>query len=251
MRAVVLTPAPDFWEEWDWAYDVEAAALRAGGIEVEPRPWTDVGDLAGIDAVLPLVAGEHHQVPAVPPRDVVAGLDTFHCRECSMPSARPSTADKRKAFRVLHQSGCFVIPNPFDVGSAVALQHLGFKALASTSAGFAWTLGKADNRVTLDFIQADQEFIIEHYAFLVSEEDFDWLFSINFFGVVHMTRTFLPLLRASDDARGVLRGKGGHDRVGPPARRPGSRRPGSRPRPLPPCHRSLRSLQWHLFRGRS
>ena len=61
-----------------------------------------------------------------------------------------TTADKRAAFRTLHQSGCFIIPNPFDVGSARALQHLGFKALASTSAGFAWTIAKADNRVTLD-----------------------------------------------------------------------------------------------------
>ena len=59
-------------------------------------------------------------------------------------------ADKRAAFRKLHESGCFIIPNPFDVGSAVALQHLGFKALASTSAGFAWTLGKPDNLVTVD-----------------------------------------------------------------------------------------------------
>jgi len=61
-----------------------------------------------------------------------------------------TSADKRAAFRKLHESGCFIIPNPFDVGSARALQHLGFKALASTSAGFAWTLGKADNRVTVD-----------------------------------------------------------------------------------------------------
>src|SRR6202046_3114843 len=61
-----------------------------------------------------------------------------------------STTDKRATFRKLHESGCFVIPNPFDVGSAKALQHLGFKALASTSAGFAWTIGKADNRVTLE-----------------------------------------------------------------------------------------------------
>ncbi|MEN3346737.1 MAG: hypothetical protein V7632_372 [Bradyrhizobium sp.] len=60
------------------------------------------------------------------------------------------TADKRAAFKKLHESGCFIIPNPFDVGSAVALQHLGFKALASTSAGFAWTIAKADNRVTVD-----------------------------------------------------------------------------------------------------
>ena len=61
-----------------------------------------------------------------------------------------TTAEKRAAFHRLHDSGCFVIPNPFDVGSARALQHLGFKALASTSAGFAWTIGKADNRVSLD-----------------------------------------------------------------------------------------------------
>jgi len=65
-----------------------------------------------------------------------------------------SPADKRAHFRKLHQSGCFVLPNPFDVGTAKALQHLGFKALASTSAGFAWTIGKADNRVTLDEVCA-------------------------------------------------------------------------------------------------
>ena len=61
-----------------------------------------------------------------------------------------TTADKRANFRKLHESGCFIIPNPFDVGTAKALQRLGFKALASTSAGFAWTIGKADNRVTVD-----------------------------------------------------------------------------------------------------
>src|SRR3979411_1644396 len=61
-----------------------------------------------------------------------------------------TTADKRATSKKMHESGCFILPNPFDVGSARALQHLGFKALASTSAGFAWTIGKADNRVTLD-----------------------------------------------------------------------------------------------------
>ena len=58
--------------------------------------------------------------------------------------------DKRAQFRKLHESGCFVLPNPFDVGTAKALQQLGFKAVASTSAGFAWTIAKADNRVTVD-----------------------------------------------------------------------------------------------------
>ena len=61
-----------------------------------------------------------------------------------------TTADKRGQFRKLHEKGCFIIPNPFDVGTAIALEHLGFKAIASSSAGFAWTIGKADNRVTVD-----------------------------------------------------------------------------------------------------
>jgi 2-methylisocitrate lyase-like PEP mutase family enzyme len=65
-----------------------------------------------------------------------------------------TTADKRATFRKLHEAGCFVLPNPFDVGTAKALQHLGFKAIASTSAGFAWALGKADNRVTVDDVCA-------------------------------------------------------------------------------------------------
>jgi 2-methylisocitrate lyase-like PEP mutase family enzyme len=58
--------------------------------------------------------------------------------------------EKCIAFRKLHESGCFVLPNPFDVGGALALQHLGFKALASTSAGLAWSIGRPDNRVALD-----------------------------------------------------------------------------------------------------
>jgi 2-methylisocitrate lyase-like PEP mutase family enzyme len=61
---------------------------------------------------------------------------------------RPSAAEKRRAFRKLHESGCFAIPNPWDVGSAVYLQNLGFKALASTSSGFAWSRGRADNTPT-------------------------------------------------------------------------------------------------------
>jgi 2-methylisocitrate lyase-like PEP mutase family enzyme len=65
-----------------------------------------------------------------------------------------TTADKRATFRKMHETGCFVLPNPYDVGSARALQHLGFKALASTSAGFAWTIGKSDNRVTLEDVLA-------------------------------------------------------------------------------------------------
>ena len=58
--------------------------------------------------------------------------------------------DRVETFHRLHASGCFVMPNPWDAGSARALEGLGFKALATTSAGFAWTLGRADNGVTLD-----------------------------------------------------------------------------------------------------
>jgi 2-methylisocitrate lyase-like PEP mutase family enzyme len=58
------------------------------------------------------------------------------------------TTDKRAAFRALHETGCFVIPNPWDAGSGRLFQHMGFKALASTSAGLAWSLGKADNTIT-------------------------------------------------------------------------------------------------------
>lgn len=57
-------------------------------------------------------------------------------------------------FRQLHQSGCFVLPNPWDVGSARLLVHLGFKALATTSSGFAWSQGRRDNQVPLDDVLA-------------------------------------------------------------------------------------------------
>jgi len=61
-----------------------------------------------------------------------------------------SPAEKRAAFRRLHETGCFVMPNPWDVGSARMLQHLGFSAIASTSAGMAWSLGRPDYRVERD-----------------------------------------------------------------------------------------------------
>ena len=63
---------------------------------------------------------------------------------------RPDIPAKRRAFAALHRSGCFVIPNPWDAGSARYLQSLGFQALATTSAGFAWSHARADNHITLD-----------------------------------------------------------------------------------------------------
>src|SRR5271165_3187602 len=71
-----------------------------------------------------------------------------------MTGNRPSTADKRKTFRKLHESGCFVIPNPWNVGSARYLQGLGFKALATTSSGHAHTQGYADGAQSRDQVLA-------------------------------------------------------------------------------------------------
>ncbi len=67
-----------------------------------------------------------------------------------MPHVRPSIADKRRAFHKLHAAGCFVLPNPWDVGSARYLQGLGFKALATTSSGFAWSHGHRDGGMSRD-----------------------------------------------------------------------------------------------------
>src|ERR1700733_11002098 len=67
-----------------------------------------------------------------------------------MPHVRPSIAAKRRAFHRLHQDGCFVLPNPWDVGSARYLQTLGFKALATTSSGFAWSHGHRDGAMSRD-----------------------------------------------------------------------------------------------------
>jgi methylisocitrate lyase len=64
-------------------------------------------------------------------------------------SPADATAELRAAFRRLHESGCFVIPNPWDPGSARWLERLGFKALATTSSGFAWSRGRADHQVAL------------------------------------------------------------------------------------------------------
>jgi 2-methylisocitrate lyase-like PEP mutase family enzyme len=81
-----------------------------------------------------------------------AGIPGLFCLRAQ--NARMNTpADlsaRRRAFRKLHESGCFVIPNPWDVGSAKYLEHLGFKALATTSSGAAWRHGKADNSMTVD-----------------------------------------------------------------------------------------------------
>src|SRR5262245_41827394 len=97
-------------------------------------------------------------------RSFLAGPDCVHCRRSTAMSlstsatseptriagtddipSRDALAARRRAFRALHERGCFVIPNPWDVGSARYLQHLGFPALATTSAGFAFSQGLPDS----------------------------------------------------------------------------------------------------------
>jgi 2-methylisocitrate lyase-like PEP mutase family enzyme len=71
-----------------------------------------------------------------------------------MSSPRPTIADKRKTFRQLHEAGCFVIPNPWNIGSARYLQGLGFKALATTSSGHAHSQGYPDGAQSRDDVLA-------------------------------------------------------------------------------------------------
>ncbi len=58
-----------------------------------------------------------------------------------------TTSEKRTIFRELHRAGCFVLPNPWDIGGARALEGLGFKAIATTSAGYAWSQGRPDGKL--------------------------------------------------------------------------------------------------------
>jgi len=76
----------------------------------------------------------------------------------------PSSSEKRRTFKKLHLSGCFVMPNPWDVGGVKHLEHLGFKAVASTSAGYAWSRGLADGQVSRDMM-------LGHIAELVAAGD--------------------------------------------------------------------------------
>ena len=83
-----------------------------------------------------------------------------------MSSTAPSrsAAERIAAFRELHRAGCFVSPNPWDPGSARLLAQLGFKALATTSSGFAWSVGRSDNHVDLDRV-------LGHFRAMAAEVD--------------------------------------------------------------------------------
>src|SRR5450631_2436167 len=92
----------------------------------------------------------------------VARSRPFRFRGISM--AHPSTSEKRAVFRRLHDAGCFVIPNPWNVGTARYLQGLGFKALATTSSGFAHSQGYADEAQSCDQVLA-------HFAEMAAATD--------------------------------------------------------------------------------
>lgn len=78
-----------------------------------------------------------------------------------MVPSRQDLAARRRTFRQLHEAGCFVLPNPWDAGSARYLEALGFKALATTSAGFAWSRGRADGGVSRDGVLVHLRELVE------------------------------------------------------------------------------------------
>jgi 2-methylisocitrate lyase-like PEP mutase family enzyme len=104
-----------------------------------------------------------------------------------MKAAAPSIADKRRAFRKLHEQGCFVIPNPWDIGSARMLQGLGFKALATTSSGFAWSQGHPDNGLPRDRVLAHLHDMVAASDLPVNA-DFESGFAVDAAGVANSVR---------------------------------------------------------------
>ena len=98
-----------------------------------------------------------------------------------------SIAERRAAFRSLHEKGCFVIPNPWDVGSARLLQHIGFQAIASTSSGYAWSTGRPDHGVgraeVLEYLRA-----LSDGADLPVNADYESGFSADAAGVAESVR---------------------------------------------------------------
>ena len=131
IRVAILVPAPDYPEQWDWAFDVEADVLRRAGVEVEARPWTHPGDLGAFDLVMPLVTWGYH----FDPPGWHALLDRLE-RE-SVPTANPVpllrwNSDKRYLAE-LGESGVAVIPTRL-------MEALDEEGLAEARAEFGDTL---------------------------------------------------------------------------------------------------------------
>jgi 2-methylisocitrate lyase-like PEP mutase family enzyme len=98
-----------------------------------------------------------------------------------------TVAEKREQFRRMHETGCFVLPNPWDIGTTRYLQQLGFKAVATTSAGAAWSLGCADGETTLDAM-LDHIHMIAEAADVPTNADFGDAFASDPEGVAANVR---------------------------------------------------------------
>ncbi|HEY3252693.1 MAG TPA: isocitrate lyase/phosphoenolpyruvate mutase family protein, partial [Polyangiaceae bacterium] len=98
-----------------------------------------------------------------------------------------ATSAKRRAFRQLHDAGCFCLPNPWDLGSALYLQSLGFKALATSSAGFAWSRGRADGALTREQVLAHLQELVLATALPINA-DFENGFGADAEGVAESVR---------------------------------------------------------------
>lgn len=99
-------------------------------------------------------------------------------------------AARRQAFRRLHQSGCFVIPNPWDAGSARYLESLGFRALATTSSGAAWSHARADGAMGLEDVLAHLREMVQATSLPVNA-DFEAGYAPDAAGVAHNVRAAL------------------------------------------------------------
>ncbi|SFQ64073.1 2-Methylisocitrate lyase, PEP mutase family [Variovorax sp. OK605] len=98
-----------------------------------------------------------------------------------------TVAEKRAAFRALHAQGCFVIPNPWDTGSARFLEGLGFQALATTSSGFAWSQGQADGAMSRERMLGHLQELVEATGLPVNA-DFENGFAADAQGVAASVR---------------------------------------------------------------
>jgi glutathione synthase/RimK-type ligase-like ATP-grasp enzyme len=174
VRAAILVPAPDYPEDWDWAYEVEAAVLLQAGFSVEARPWNDTGELSDFDLVMPLVAWGYHQDP---PR-WLALLDRFESERTPVLNPAPLlrwNSDKRYLAE-LGAKGIHVIPTRLadrldEAALADAREEFGaelvIKPPVSASAYGTYRLGPGD---PLPDEAVGREMLVQPFLGSVAEE---------------------------------------------------------------------------------
>ena len=174
MRVAVLVPAPAYSEKWDWAFDVEAGVLERAGMVIEPRPWTEPGDLSGFDLVMPLVAWGYHADP-VRWHSLLDRLETEKARVLNPVPLLRWNSDKRYLAE-LGQSGIRVIPTRIsesldETALADARQEFGdtliIKPPVSAAADGTFKLGPAD---TLPASAQGKPMLIQPFLSSVAEE---------------------------------------------------------------------------------